>query len=213
MQDKIDELYDSRLRMAEELLDEIAEKRTEVYKQIGESTSKLQQKEPQVIEIVDPKSNDWLKTVEETKFNILKGWAEQKGVIGMDQIVFPHAFSDNFSEADKKFQVNGVMAGRDFSHRESILAIPFDCLISPKTFQEEEPELYEQVIEDCPDLFDDVDCLDSETLLITFFIMVETAKGKTSKWYPYLQSLPQEHIFFCDWPNSIILQCQDPQLA
>ena len=80
----------------------------------------------------------------------------------MDQIVFPSAFTDNFSEADKKFRVNGVMAGKDFLHRESILAVPLDCIISPRTFQEEEPELYQQIIQDCPDLFDADDCLDYE---------------------------------------------------
>jgi len=80
----------------------------------------------------------------------------------MGQIDFPRAFSDDFSEADKNFKFNGVAASRDFTHRESILAIPFECLISPKTFQEEEPELYEHVMEACPDLFDSTDSLDYE---------------------------------------------------
>ena len=35
------------------------------------------------------------------------------------------------------------------------MAVPFDCLISGRTFQEEEPELYEYVIQECPDLFDE----------------------------------------------------------
>ena len=94
---------------------------------------------------------------EEARFNILKGWSAEKGVLGLENIVFPTSFSDEFSPADKKFAVTGVSARRDIRHRESILAIPFDCLISPKTFEEEEPELYAYVKENCPDLFNEDD--------------------------------------------------------
>lgn len=117
---------------------------------------------------------------------MLKGWAEQSGVLGLENIVFPTNFSDDLSEVDKKFKIQGVAARRDIKHRESILAIPFDCLISPKTFQEEEPELYDHCLQQCPDLFDSKDCQDFEQLLIAFFLMLESTKGKASKWYPYL---------------------------
>lgn len=55
--------------------------------------------------------------------------------------------------------------------------------------------------------------------------MVETVKGKASRWYPFLQILnpineeTDEVIddlaqqFFCDWDKSIIEQSQDPVLV
>ena len=145
----------------------------------------------------------------EARFNILKGWSQEQGVLGLDQINFPVGFTDDFSPADKKFTFTGVQARRDFKHRESIIAVPFDCLISPKTFEKEEPELYEYVIRECPELFDEKEQNDYEQLMITFFLMHEHSKGKASKWYPYIISMPQEQEFFCDWDEKYIDACQD----
>ena len=76
-------------------------------------------------------------------------------MIGLENIVFPVQFSEELFEADKKFTYTGVAARRDIPHRGAVLAVPFECLISPRTFKEEEPELYEYVIRECPDLFDE----------------------------------------------------------
>ena len=111
-------------------------------------------------------------------------------MIGLENIVFPSSFSEEMFAADKRFTYTGVAARRDIGHREAILAIPFECLISPRTFREEEPELFEYVTQECPDLFDEKVCQDSEQLLITFFLMHEWTKGKASKWYAYINSLP-----------------------
>lgn len=99
---------------------------------------------------------------EEVRFNIMKGWAVEKGALGLENVVFPTSYHDEFSPADKEFAVTGVAAHRDIGHRESIIAIPFDCLISPKTFKDEEPELYAYVVEECPDLFDEAEQPDAE---------------------------------------------------
>ena len=114
----------------------------------------------------------------EAKFNILRGWAQEKGVKGLNNIVFPSDFSEDFYEADKKFKVNGVAARRDIGHREAILGVPFDLIMSSKTFEEEEPELFHFIIRECPDLFaEDGGCLDYEQLRIAFFLMNEETKG------------------------------------
>ena len=47
-------------------------------------------------------------------------------------------------------------------------------------------------MEECPDLFDIDECEDSEQLLITFFLMHEYTKGKASKHYPYINSMPKD---------------------
>ena len=91
------------------------------------------------------------------KIDTIKGWASENGVIGLENIVFPSHFTEELLEADKKFTYTGVAARRDIGHRESILAVPFDCLISPRTFREEEPELFEYVTQECPDLFNEDD--------------------------------------------------------
>ena len=63
--------------------------------------------------------------------------------------------------------------------------------MSSKTFEEEEPELFNFIIRECPDLFaEDGGCLDYEQLRIAFFLMNEETKGQASKWYPYIVSLP-----------------------
>ena len=64
----------------------------------------------------------------------MRGWAQEKGVKGLNNIVFPSGFSDDFYEADKNFKVNGVAARRDIGHREAILGVPFDLIMSSKTF-------------------------------------------------------------------------------
>ena len=67
-----------------------------------------------------------------------------------------------------------MAARRDIGHREAILGVPFDLLMSSKNFEEEEPELFEYVIQECPDLFaEDGGCLDYEQLRIAFFLMNE----------------------------------------
>ena len=40
---------------------------------------------------------------QEASFNMLKGWAKESGVLGMENIDFPTFFTDDFSDADKKF--------------------------------------------------------------------------------------------------------------
>ena len=141
----------------------------------------------------------------------MKGWAKEQGCVGLENVTFPTHFSDDFSPADKNFSYTGVSAAIDIEHRKPIVGAPFSALISPRTFQNEEPELYEYVTTECPDLFTDA-CDDYEQLLICFFLMHEATKGKASKWYPVIVSLPQKCEFFADWDEKYLRECQDPCL-
>lgn len=79
-------------------------------------------------------------------------------------------------------------------------------------------------MESFPALFSLEEQEDAENLALTLFLMVETAKGKASRWYPYLQILnpvdeltdepleDQAQQFFCDWDPAVIDECQDPAL-
>ena len=124
------------------------------------------------------------------RFNMLRGWAKAGGAIGFDNIDFPASFCDNFSQNDAKYPILGVAAKKDIEHRMGMLAIPFDSLISVKTFQDEYPEIYEFAVNECPDLFSEDEQLDYEQLLITLYLMLEHTKGKTSRWFPYIATMP-----------------------
>ena len=49
--------------------------------------------------------------------------------------------------------------------------------------------------------------------MITFFMMHEWTKGKASKWYAYINSLPEDQEFFSDWDPKYLEACQDEQLT
>ena len=112
------------------------------------------------------------------------------------------------------FGVIGVGSKVDIEHRKTILACPFESLIYPSTFETEEPELYAQVMKECPQMLTDPDLmLDREQILLALFLIIEHNKGRASKWYPYLISLPQEQQFFCDWDPKYLKAMQDPKLS
>ena len=108
-----------------------------------------------MIHVTESKSQEVDGTTPETRLNLLLGWASEMGALGLDNVDFPRYFSENFTESDKNFKVEGVSARRDIRHRESILAVPFDMILSPKTFEREEPELNEYILQEAPDLFDE----------------------------------------------------------
>ena len=145
----------------------------------------------------------------EGRFKVLREWGIANGVIGLDKVEIPATFSDALLPTDRKFGVMGVAAKRDIKHREAILACPFSLLISRKSFKADEPELYEYVIRECPDLFKKTECYDYEQLLITVYLMNEWSKGKASKWYPVISAWPQDQLFFSDWGMEYLDACQD----
>ena len=112
--------------------------------------------------MVDPPNTKKKELTNEEKFKILNDWAIEKGVIGLDNVKIPSTFSENLFPVDQKFGVTGVGARVDIEHRKAILACPFSMLISTQTFKAEEPELYNYVVNECPDLFSKEDCLDYE---------------------------------------------------
>ena len=42
--------------------------------------------------------------------------------------------------------------------------------------------------------------------------MLEHTKGKTSRWFPYIATMPQDQEFFCEWDEDYINECQDTVL-
>ena len=44
-------------------------------------------------------------------------------------------------------------------------------------------------------------------------MMHEWTKGKASKWYAYINSLPEDQEFFSDWDPKYLEACQDEQLT
>ena len=143
---------------------------------------------------------------------MLLNWATEKGVLGLSNLDLHAQFSDDVLATDKDFKYDGVAARVDIPHRQAFLAIPLSLVLSYKTFLEEEPELFEYVLHTAPEIFDENMQTDAEFLLLCFYLMLEWTKGKASKLYPYLASLPREQKFFCDWDRQVLEATQDEQL-
>ena len=146
------------------------------------------------------------------RHEMLRKWSTEKGALGLQNVDLLAEFADDFCPSDKDFRYEGIGAKRDIPHRQAFLAIPFEMIISPDTLKQEEPELYEYVTEQAPDLFDLEEQDDAEQLLMTFFLMNEWTKGKESKWYPYLINLPKDQKFFCDWDEQVLEATQDKRI-
>ena len=87
---------------------------------------------------------------------------------------------------------------------EVVLAVPESQLISVKRIREEDPELMNLMLHDCPQLFSPAENDESEQLSITLYLMIEYSKGKRSELYEYLQILPQDIQFLCDWDKEVL---------
>ena len=166
---------------------------------------------------------------------MFRSWLKGYGVIGLDRAAYPHRFSAAVDEQGHRVLNSGYLgtvATRDIKHREVILAVPLSLCITvdqvkygfkrPNCAKSEGIlKLTElgKLIETCPTLFSQSEQEDAENLVLTLFLMVETSKGKASRWYPYLQILnpideltdepirEQAQTFFCDWDPAIIDEC------
>ena len=103
-----------------------------------------------------------------TKFTEFKKWCTDVGILGLQNIDYPHMFGSEGS------QYPGVVAIKDIQPGEAILAIPFDQLVSVRRM---DPDLKE-LIKDCP-LFQTLE--DNELLRLTLYLMDEFTKGEASK--------------------------------
>ena len=158
---------------------------------------------PQVIEIVDlPQDQDPILLDPSFKPKpdpeLFKAWCSKGGILGLDRIEYPHMFGGE-SETSK---YPGVMAKQDIKHREAIFAVPHSLLISLDTVKEDK-HLYDLMIDDCPSIFSSDECEYYSQLSLVVFLMIEHVRGSDSKWEVFIDSLPQDCEFFCDWHNDI----------
>ena len=64
-------------------------------------------------------------------------------------------------------------------------------------------------------LFCEDQCEDFEQLRLTLFLMKQYSLGMRSRYFPYIQCLPDidECSFFCDWPEKVKMETQDEELV
>ena len=104
-----------------------------------------------------------------------------------------------------------MVATRDIKYKEAIFGVPLSLLISVNTVKKDK-ELYDMMVSDCPTLFTEEMCYDYEVLSMTLFLMCEHVKGEDSDYYPFMQCLPDDCAFFCDWDREVINECQDKEM-
>ena len=88
----------------------------------------------------------------QNKYASFKSWSESVGILGLENIDYPHMFGTG------KEKYPGIVAKRDVKDSEAILAVPFDQLISVRRISDELKELMNY----CPELF--VESADYEQL-------------------------------------------------
>ena len=116
------------------------------------------------------------------------------GMLGLDNVEYPQVFGSG------KDVRNGVAAKRDIKHRESILAVPFNLLITTKNIGKDLKELMNEY----PSLFSAEETSDSEHLQLTLYLMNEIQKGMKSALFPYLQIIPEDVNIFYNWGPDVL---------
>ena len=134
-----------------------------------------------------------------TKYDMFRGWSKKAGILGFDNVAYPKEFGDG----KNKFQ--GVVAKKDIKHREAIMAVPYNMLLSVKNISND----LKALMDDCPSLFSIKETTDAESLRLTLFLMSETNKGLKSGMSPYLDILPKDLTLFYDWGPEMLKEIQD----
>ena len=74
---------------------------------------------------------------------MFRSWTKKSGILGHDNVEYPHKFGRG------SFKYTGMVAKKDIKHRESIVAVPFNMMISVKNLSKELKDL----MSECPSLF------------------------------------------------------------
>ena len=115
--------------------------------------------------------------------------------IDMTKIQFPCTYGDGLI---------GVGAKVEIPHRGTILSVPYSCIISlPVALNE--PTLA-PIYESQKRLFaSHLPYADHLTMFV--FLLYEFQKGKESKWYAYINNIPNELTMFGNWDEAIQEEC------
>ena len=125
--------------------------------------------------------------------------------MGLDRARYPHRFDAVLDSDCKLVQSSGYLGTvctNPIKHREVIREVPWSLCITvdqikygwkrphcgPPDASFKLTELG-SLIESEPLLFSKEEQEDAEILALTLFLMVEIAKGKGSRWFPFLQIL------------------------
>ena len=73
--------------------------------------------------------------------------------------------------------------GSGFANGEVLLRVPLGAVMSPKTAAEDAPALAQALLRRNA----------SSSLQLTAHVLLEVARGKSSRWAPYLETLPREY--------------------
>lgn len=137
---------------------------------------------------------------QEAKYEIFNDWCQQNGVI-MPKLDYPATFDGGLL---------GVRASADIKHREAFLYVPFKMLITLEYARKH--SALGEVIRENPQLFHADKHDDWEQLTLALAMLYEYQQGTSSFWFPYLNLLPLDIEFFCNWLPEDLKATDDPDL-
>ena len=164
-----------------------------------EYTEPDQQKSGSAHPKITSESSGQLSAEQLQKYDAFVEWCAASGIEYPNQ-EFPAIFDGGLV---------GVRALKDIQHREAFCKVPFKCLLSVYSANQD-PELG-PVIRANPELFSEDEEDDAESLVLVLMILREMQKGSGSFWKPYFDVLPDVTIF-CNWEKEEIEAAQDPLL-
>lgn len=118
----------------------------------------------------------------------------------MPKLEFPAFFDDGLL---------GVRCKEDINHREAYLFVPYKMKLSVKNTIEH--PILGPIISAHPEAFEEEDADEWEQMTLTLALFYEMMLGKSSYWYPYMISMPEEK-FLCKWDPYELEMLQDEAL-
>lgn len=124
---------------------------------------------------------------QDKKYEIFNQWCKDNGVL-IPKLEYPSFFDGGLL---------GVKAVKDIEHREAFLYIPMKMLLSLDYAKNH--KVIGEVFRMNPHLFHPDKHEDWEQLSLAMAMFYEYQLGEESFWYPYLNLLPLDIEFFCNW--------------
>ena len=137
---------------------------------------------------------------QESKYEIFNKWCYDNGV-RIPKLEYPAIFEGGLL---------GARASADIQHREAFLFIPMRMLLSLDFIYRH--KVLGPIVKENPKMFDNRAHEDWEQLTLTLAMMYEYQLGKDSFWFPYLNLLPDDIEFFCNWPHEDLIATDDEYL-